>query len=323
MRRLLVGAMLAAGALPAAAAAHGGAEGLSEAQELRDSWTTAWSVPWVPLVFITVAAALYIRRARTLGPRLPKWRAACFAGGLVVLGLAGASPIDAVGEGGLFWVHMVQHLLIGDLAALLIVLGVTGPILQPVLQFRVAQKLRTLTHPMAACLIWAAILIGWHIPVLYEAALTNEWVHAVQHATFLAGGILMWAPLLETLPAPEWFGTGPKLAYVGAIRVVDAIMANVLWWSGSPLYANYEETAPLWGISALQDQGHAGTVMMAWTGTVTLIVGTVLFFRMAREGEVRQELIERGLDPDAVRRAVRYGRADILAARHGVTLGKP
>ena len=63
--------------------------------------------------------------------------------------------------------------------------------------------------------------------------------------------------------------------------------------------------------------------MMGWTGTVTLIVAGILFFRMAREGELRQELLERGLDPTAVRRAVRYGRGELLAARYGVTLGDP
>jgi cytochrome c oxidase assembly factor CtaG len=317
VKRLPIIALLLAA--PASALAHGGVEHVSEAEELRDNWMSAWGVSWPQLTLIAVAVILYLRRARTLGPRLPKWRAVCFAGGLVVLFLAGSSPIDAVGEGGLVWVHMVQHMLIGDL----LVLGVTGPILQPVLQFKVAQKLRALTHPMVACALWATILIAWHVPALYELALRNEVVHGFEHAAFLLGGILMWAPLLEALPAPEWFGTGAKLAYVGAIRVVDAIIANVFWWAGSPFYGSYEQTAPLWGMSALEDQGHAGTVMMAWTGTVTLIVATVLFFRMAREGEMRQELIERGLDPDSVRRAVRYGRGEVLAARHGVRLGDP
>lgn len=321
MTRILVAAFLLLA--PVSALGHGGADPLAEAEELRHNWLSAWNPGWPELVLIAVAAVLYARRARTLGPRLPKWRAVCFAAGLVVLGIAGSSPIDAVGEGGLFWVHMVQHMLIGDLAALLIVLGVTGPILQPVLQFRVAQKLRALTHPMVACLIWATILIAWHVPSLYELALTNGVAHGMEHATFLLGGILMWAPLLEALPAPEWFGTGAKLGYVAVIRVVDAIVANAFWWAGSAFYATYEQTAPLWGLSALEDQGHAGTVMMAWTGTVTLVVATVLFFRMAREGEMRQELIERGLDPDSVRRAVRYGRAEILAARHGVRIGDP
>jgi cytochrome c oxidase assembly factor CtaG len=322
MRRLLIAAFVAGLALPVVAVGHGGVADDSEAEILRHGWVSAWNPSWLEFVLIVVAAVLYISRARSLGSRLPRWRALCFALGLVVVGFAGASPIDAIGEGGLFSVHMLQHMLIGDLAALLLMLGLTGPILQPALQFRVVQRLRVLTHPMVACLIWATILIGWHIPVLYEAALGNEAIHAVEHATFLLGGMLMWAPILETLPAPEWFGTGAKLAYVGAIRTVDAIVANAFWWAGTPFYDTYEQTAPLWGISALQDQGNAGTVMMGWTGTVTLIVAGILFFRMAREGELRQELLERGLDPVAVRRAVRYGRGELLAARHGVIIGE-
>lgn len=322
MLRLALGAAVML-ALPAFASAHGGVTHESEAVALRHNWLSAWNPSWPEFVMILVAAVLYIARARTLGPRLPRWRAVSFAAALVVIAFAGASPIDAVGEGGLFSVHMLQHMLIGDLAGLLLVLGVSGPILQPALQFRVVQRLRKLTHPMAACALWAIILIGWHIPVMYEAALANGAVHAVEHATFLLGGVLMWAPIMETLPAPEWFGTGAKLAYVGGIRAIDAILANVFWWSGTPFYDTYETTAPLWGLSALEDQGYAGTVMMGWTGTVTLIVAGILFFRMAREGELRQELLERGLDPTAVRRAVRYGRGELLAARYGVTLGDP
>ncbi len=319
----VAGAAVAALAAPAVALGHGGAEPGSRAESLRHDWPAAWRPAWVEIAIVAAAAVLYARRARRLGTRLPRWRAACFAGGLAVLLLASCSPIDAVGEDGLFAVHMLQHMLIGDLAALLLVLGVTGPVLQPALQFRAVQRLRALTHPMAACVLWAVFLVGWHIPVLYEAALDHPAVHAVEHATFLVGGVLMWAPLLEALPAPEWFGTGAKLAYVGVIRVVDMILANVFWWAGTAFYPHYAETAPLWGISALEDQGNAGTVMMAWTGTVTLIVATVLFFRMAREGELRQELIESGVDPAAVRRAVRYGRGELLAARHGIALGEP
>jgi cytochrome c oxidase assembly factor CtaG len=322
MRRRAPAALAAAAllAVPAVAAAHGGETHGTSAEELRHDWMGAWSVPWPEVVLLAVALGLYAMAARRVRGRLPWWRAASFVAGLGVLLFAAASPIDAVGERGLFWVHMVQHVLIGDIAAFLLVLGVTGPILQPALRYRWVQRLRVLTHPVVALAVWALVLVAWHLPVLYEASLTNEFVHALEHMSFLVGGILMWATLLETLPAPEWFGTGAKLAFIGGVRVVDAILANAFWWAGTAFYATYEQTAPLWGISAVEDQGHAGTVMMAWTGTVTLIVATVLFFRMAREGEMRQQLIEKGLDPQAVRRAVRYGRGEVLAARHGIVL---
>jgi putative membrane protein len=321
LRRSVFVAIAATLAAPAFAAAQTDADRIAQATTLRHNWTSAWNPSFVEFTFITIAVVLYAIRARELGPRLPRWRAACFFSGLVVLGFAGASPIDPIGEHGVFWVHMLQHMMIGDLAALLLMLGITGPILQPALQFRFVQRLRKLTHPMVACLIWAGLLILWHTPVLYQAALDNSFIHGIEHASFLMGGMLMWAPVLETLPAPEWFGTGAKLGYILGIRMIDAIIANAFWWAGTPFYARYEDTAPLWGLTALEDQGYAGTVMMAWTGTVTLILAGILFFRMAREGELRQQLIERGIDPVAVRRAVRYGRGEVLAARHGVSVG--
>lgn len=289
-------------------------------RELHRDWARAWSPAWAEIVIGVIALVAYAVRAAQLGPRLPRWRSACFLGGVVVLALSTSSPIDPIGEDGLFWVHMLQHVLIGDLAALLIVLGATGPILQPVLRMRWVQALRRLTHPAAAFAIWTVLLVGWHVPAAYDAALGNSVIHALEHISFLTAGILMWSPIMESLPAPEWFGTGAKLIYLLGVRSIDAILANAFWWSGSVFYSRYETTAPIWGLSPLQDQGNAGTVMMMWTGTSTLVVSVILFFRMAREGELRQELLDRGLDPVAVRRAVRYGRGRELARRHGIDL---
>lgn len=321
-RRALLGWIVGALLVPAMAVAQSDAELVADSTALRRDWTRAWNPAWSELVIAAIALTLYAVRAGQLGSRLPKWRAACFAAGLLVLTLASSSPIDPIGEDGVFWVHMLQHMLIGDLAALLIVLGATGPILQPVLRYRWVQLLRRLTHPLAAFLAWAVLLVGWHVPVMYEAALENSWIHGLEHVSFLTAGVLMWAPILETLPAPEWFGSGAKLLYLLGVRSVDAIVANAFWWSGKVFYPRYELTAPIWGVSPLADQSYAGTVMMSWTGTATLVVSVILFFRMAREGELRQQLIEHGLDPVAVKRAVRYGRGEILAQRHGIDLGR-
>ena len=121
--------------------------------------------------------------------------------------------------------------------------------------------------------------------------------------------------MLETLPAPEWFGTGPKLAYIAIVRLVETLLGNVFVWSGAVFYGVYDRGDELWGISPLQDQGLAGAVMMIEGSLVTITALAWLFLRLAQEGELRQELLERGLDPRAVRRAVRYGRAQELAER--------
>ncbi len=320
MRRALWAALIGLAVTASPAVGADNERLLRDAIALREDWTRAWSPAWPELIVAIIIAVLYAVRASELGPRLPRWRAMCFLGGLVVLTLSAASPIDPIGEEGTFWVHMLQHMLIGDLAALLLVVGATGPVLQPVMRAKWVQSLRRLTHPVAAFVIWATLFLGWHIPVFYEAALENSLLHAAEHVSFLTAGVLLWSPIFESLPGPEWFGTGAKLGYMLVVRAIQGIVGNIFLFSPMVFYERYEITAPLWGLSALADQVYAGTVMMGWTGTVTFIIVGALFFRMAREGEMRQALIEGGVDPTAAHRAVRYGRGDVLARRYGIEL---
>jgi len=273
-----------------------------------------WTLEPVQLVPVVLVALLYARRVRTLrlrGTTVPGWRVASFSVGVLLLVVALASPIAWLGEERLFSFHMLQHVLLGDLAPLALLIGLTGPILRPVLAY--AHRLRVLAHPLVALPLWAVNLYVWHLPVLYEAAVRHEAVHAFEHACFFAGGAIMWLPVLETLPAPEWFGTGWKFGYIAAVRIVETILGNVFLWAGSPFYRVYEDAPRQWGISPVHDQGLAGAVMMIEGSLVTIGALAWLFLRLAAEGELRQELLERGLDPRAVRRAVRYGRGRELA----------
>ena len=279
---------------------------------------TSWTFDPLQLVPVALIGFLYARRARTLARRgapVPAWRLASFGLGLGLLVLALASPIHALGEEQFFWAHMVQHVVLGDLAALALVAGLTGPLLQPVLSFRLVQRLRVLAHPLVALPLWALNLYLWHLPVFYEAALRHDSVHAVEHLLFLAAGCLMWAPVVEVLPGPAWFGTGAKLGYIVLVRLLETVLGNVFLWSGSVFYTLYDHPVERWGISAHADQGIAGAVMMIEGSIVTLAALAWLFLRLAKEGELRQQLIEQGLDPGAVARAVRYGRGEELAAR--------
>ena len=253
-------------------------------------------------------------RARTLARRgspVARWRRALVWLAVALLAVA-ASPLDRYAEQ-LFTFHMVQHVLLGDLAALALVASLTGPLLRPVLAVGAVARLRFLAHPLVALPVWTANLLAWHVPAVHEAALASDAVHAAQHVLFLACGALMWAPVVEVLPGPLWFGTAAKLGYIVVVRLVETVLGNVFLWSGTVLYDRYDVTdAPL-ALSRLEDQGWAGTVMMIEGSLVTIGALAWLFLRLAAEGELRQQLIERGLDPHAVRRAVRYGRAHELA----------
>lgn len=267
-----------------------------------------WTIDPLQLAPLGLVAAAYGVRARTLARRgtpVPRWRIGLFALGIVLLLAALASPVSELGHERFAW-HMVQHLLLGDLAPLALLGGLTGPLLRPVLALPPVRALRVLAHPLVALPLWTANLYLWHLPFAYEAAIRNDLVHALEHLSFFAAGILIWSPVLETLPAPAWFGTGAKLAYIVVVRLVSTVLANVFFWSGEPFYAPYA------GAGA-SDQAAAGAVMMIEGSVVTICALAWLFLRMFAEGERKQELLERGLDPQAVARAVRYGRADELS----------
>lgn len=276
------------------------------------SLLTTWTFDPLAVVAIAAAAFLYYRRAQTLARRgapVAVWRRVSFGGGLALLALALFSPIDAWGEQQFFFVHMAQHVLIGELAPLAIVAGLTGPLLRPLLQFRWVQRLRVLAHPLVAWPLWALSLYLWHLPFLYEAALGNDVVHALEHISFFTAGALFWAPVLEPLPAPSWFGSGAKLLYIVAARFTSMVLANVFIWADGPTYPAYQHSVERFGISAAADQGIAGSVMMIVDSVVTIAAIAWLFLKLAGESERRQQLIEGGAEPEAAARAVRYRRS--------------
>ncbi len=277
---------------------------------------TSWTWDPAQLLLIAAAAFLYYRRAHTLAARgtpVPAWRRLVFGLGLALAFLAVASPIHELGEREFFFVHMLQHILLGDLAPLCMVAGLTGPILRPVLAIPLFQRLRFLAHPLVAFPIWAVNLVLWHLPFAYQGALHHSAVHAVQHILFFTCGCLMWAPVVEVLPAPEWFGTGMKLGYIVAVRIVETILGNVFVWSGGVFYHYYEHPVERWGISAHADQGIAGGLMMIEGSIVTICALAWLFLRLGSESELHQKLLDEGVDPRAAGRAVRYGRGQELS----------
>jgi cytochrome c oxidase assembly factor CtaG len=279
------------------------------------SLLTSWSVDPLQLAPVALLALLYARRVRRLrrrGVDIPAWRPGLFGAGVALLVVALTSPVEAIGQEELFTFHMVQHVLIGDLAPLALLAGLTGPILRPVLALPIVERLRVLAHPLVALPLWALNLGLWHLSVAYQGALRHDSLHALEHLCFFAAGVLMWAPVLETLPAPDWFGSGAKMGYVAVVRLYETAVANVFLWAGGVLYPYYERGEELWGLSPEGDQALAGAVMLIEGSLVTMAALAWLFLRLAREGELRQDLLERGLDPRAVRRAVRYGRADVL-----------
>jgi cytochrome c oxidase assembly factor CtaG len=241
-----------------------------------------------------VLGVLYARRAHTLaggGHPVPGWRQVCFYAGLLTILAALLSPIGELSDE-LLYAHMVEHLLMGDIAALLIVLGLTGPLLAPVLRIRLFDRLRALAHPAVAFPLWAIDSYVWHLPFFYQAALRHLPVHITEHAMFIAFGINMWMCLFGPLPTPGWFGNLGRLVYITAVRLTGTVLGNVFLWSGTVFYPFYLQGDAAHHISPLADQNIAGAIMMVEESFLTLGLFCWLFLRTARESEERQGLLD-------------------------------
>ncbi|MBS1879216.1 MAG: cytochrome c oxidase assembly protein [Actinobacteria bacterium] len=286
--------------------------------DLSLQWSTITSITLPILIGVAYFSRVGRLRERHRQPRL--WRQASFTVGLAAIVLVTVGPIDDLADNLVFG-HMVQHILLLEEISLLLALGLTGPILGPILTKPGFRQLRGLTHPVAAFAIWAVVMFGWHAPPAYQLAAENEVVHLFEHASFVAAGVLMWLAMLGPFPKPEWFGNGAKAVYVAAIHFTSMVLANVLMWSGTVIYPLYLASDRAHRISPITDQSLAGVVLMAQSALLMFGMLAWLLLRWAQQDTERQELIdlayEHGIELDErrARRAVAAGRTAELRNR--------
>ncbi len=280
-----------------------------------------WSV--MSIVVPVGLALAYYKRAHRLGVErrpIPGWRQFCFAAGMVVIAAAIASPVEEESKK-LVYVHMIQHLLLADIASLLIVLGFTGPLLQPLLKFRAGRPLRVLTHPVVAISIFTFNLYLWHTPPLYDAVLRSESLHVLEHLLFIGTGVLLFMPLFGPLPKPQWFGKGAHVVYTVFIWAPAMVLANVLMWADTVFYPAYSKTSEAVGIAPIADQSTAGAILMGECTMLALGIFAWVFLRWAKEDIEKQDLLDLAIDrrfdltPDRAARAVAAGRGPELRER--------
>ena len=280
-----------------------------------------------PLAATVLYLLLYRRQASTLRREhrpVARWRVASFVAGVLMVTVVQLPPLDGLADSVLV-AHMVQHIVIGDLASLLIVFGLTGPVLQPLLHTRASRPMRRLSHPLVALVVWAADLYAWHLPVFYQLAIQHDLVHALEHACLLWFGTLLWLALIGPLPKPRWFAGWWGLGYVILVRFVGTVLANALIWSQTVFYPVYRATDAARGLNPLSDQNLAGGVMMIEQVIFTTALLAWLFQRYIRQDEDRQSLLDlaaRQRVPLSEERAARAARAGTTARLRERLLGE-
>jgi putative membrane protein len=249
-----------------------------------------WSIE-PPLAYVAVAGLLYwlggVRRPWTA--RDPVHTAA-FIAGLVTIVLALDSPIDGYADQ-LFWVHMLQHVLLLTVAPPLILLGRPWPRMwralpldlrttvgRTIARGRLAAPLRALARPGAAWLLFNVTIVAWHIPAAYQATLRSNSIHQLEHAMFFFCGLLFWARVIDPGPLRPRLVWPVRIGYVVGAMVVGWGLAIALVLAPEPLYAHYAALAHRpGGISALTDQQLAAGIM--WVpGSIAYAVAVLVGF---------------------------------------------
>jgi putative membrane protein len=248
-------------------------------------------------VGLTAAGLVYTAGWRRYHRRLPQRFAAshlaAFLGGLVCLCIAIASPLDEAAD---TWLsaHMVQHILLLTIAPGLLWLGQPLlPLLRglpvPLRRSLVASLLRlrwlqaaarALTHPLASLLLASVIFWGWHLPTLFQVALRVPAIHLVEHASFLAGGLLFWYPVVQPWPSRPHWPRGAMIPYLLVADVQNTLLAAVLTFSDRVLYPFYEFHGPASEAAALNDQVLAGVIMWGPMSLASLIPAALLTLRL-------------------------------------------
>jgi cytochrome c oxidase assembly factor CtaG len=255
------------------------------------------------------AGAIRLWRRGALGHGLRGWEIGAFAAGWIAIVIAQVSPLAWLSEQ-LFSAHMTQHELLMLIAAPLLVLGRPMVVMMwalPASSRRelgdltrrrvVSQPCRVLTTPLLVWALHGAALWIWHVPVLYQAVLTNDNLHLVQHACFLGTAILFWWTIVQGRYGR--IGYGAAVLYVFSTMLHSGLLGALFTFAPSPIYPAYERSATGWNVSPLEDQQLAGLIMWIPFGIVFLILGLALFAAWMGESDHR----------------LAYGRVNALTGR--------
>ncbi len=250
-----------------------------------------WSFDPSVLIGVFALGVVYVwgwRRARRAGEPHPPGvgRLALYCSGLAAILLALVSPVDVLGEQ-LMVAHMVQHILLLDIAPILMILGLTKGILRPVTRrvHLIERRAGFFAHPAFAVVAYAGFMWLWHIPHMYDLALRYPNIHIVEHLCFSAAGTLYWWHLLSPIRSRWRLGGLGPVVYMVVTKLIVGLLGVMLAFAPDAIYPYYVHQHRVWGLSAHDDQALAGVLMALEQSVVMGVALVYLFVRMLGETE--------------------------------------
>jgi putative membrane protein len=267
----------------------------------------SWSFNPVVILVLLAAAVIYTRMYRRAGartststPNAGHW--VPYAGGLLAVAMALLSPLGSIGDGWLLSAHMMQHVLLSDIAPALLVLGLRSPVLPLGLSRRAliavapggrsGRLLARLTSPWLAIPLWVLATWVWSIPSVFDFAAQHPTVHTIEHATLFYTGLAMWWLIIDPLPRARLRPNGQRLALLGFTRLASAGVCLPLTWLTATEYPLYAGAPRAYGLSAINDQHLAGAGMCFIEFLVFGIAFVAVFISMLGRDDSRVTLGE-------------------------------
>jgi cytochrome c oxidase assembly factor CtaG len=275
---------------------------------------TSFSLAPGPIVICLALTVIYVRRwrrVRAAGDRdahgesargsdphrgADAWRLLSFLGGVLCLVIALISPVDTLADQ-VFAMHMVQHVLLLDLAPILLIAGLSKILLRPVARrvLAIERALGPIAHPVFAVALYVGLMWLWHVPALYDAALEHSAIHVLEHTCFLTAGVLYWWHLLSPVRGRHLTGLAP-VGYMASTKVLVGLLGIFLTFAPNALYAFYEDRPRVWGLAPSDDQAVAGAIMAVEQSVVMGIALAYLFVRALAESERAEQRAEQLAD---------------------------
>lgn len=277
----------------------------------------SWEFEPIVVVVLVAASVIYARMYRRAALAAPKPPGAShwipFYSGIAMIVIALVSPLDPIGDGYLLSAHMIQHVLLSDLAPALLVLGLRSPVLPLGLSKRALRAvapgrpsgrwLARLTSPWVAVPLWITATWVWAIPSVFDFAAQHSLVHDFEHLTLFYAGLAMWWLIIDPLPRHKLRPNGHRLALLGVTRLASAFVCVPLTWLTSTQYSLYAAAPRSYGISAINDQHIAGASMCFIELLVFGIAFGTVFMNMLGRDEAHARLLEEAAAPRTVSHA--------------------
>ena len=249
------------------------------------SWSR-WSIHPSTVIGIAALGAIYVWSAKHFHRDPTSGQKIYFLSGLLLMFVTLNGPLHDLSDDYLFSAHMVQHLLLTLAIPPLLLAGVPGWMLRPLLaNGYIKPAARFFTRAPIAFTTFNLVIAGWHLPPLYNAAMAHHSIHIVEHLTFMAAAVLMWWPLMSQLPELPRLAYPGQMLYSFLMSIPMSIIAVYIAMSDHVLYPAYAAAPRVLPLSPLEDQLLGALIMWIPGGLIFVVIMTVVFFKWNARGE--------------------------------------